>query len=162
MRPSYLQGIAALMAASGTAVARNLTAARPRATGDIIPYTEIRCTGTELDKEAITEAKEYAVRWGRHSVVPQRSVVWWNDHANTVSVWICNCKHVHNDPVRRDELDEAQDLIYAECGMYQSGWVWSKPWDKGFNFEPMSERAGKRRGEICPPNCLTHPESLVI
>ncbi|KAI3322950.1 hypothetical protein HD806DRAFT_536130 [Xylariaceae sp. AK1471] len=80
-------------------------------------------------------------------------------HAETdqnVTWYICNCKLFWFDRVPRAELDDAESILDKKCGPNQSGWVWSKKWQKGFNVVPTDwfEHQVKEELNFCPKGCL--------
>ncbi|KAI1304373.1 hypothetical protein F5Y03DRAFT_358369 [Xylaria venustula] len=124
-----------------------------------IPVTMKKCMGHNLSKQNFLSAKEKMIAWSenRGKVVPgwyhaesyptpKSGVTWYN----------CNCKFFYADSVPRSELDQVQKILEAECGKWQSGWVWSKAWEKGYNVVPTEwfRATLDAKQPICPPSCF--------
>ncbi|KAK5635326.1 hypothetical protein RRF57_011038 [Xylaria bambusicola] len=133
-----------------------------------IPVTSKKCMGDQLEKEYFLGAKESMITWsdlgGR--VVPGfyygkscpediGSTACCQEDEKGVTWYVCNCKLIWQDPVPRWELDEVQSILNETCGEWQSGWVWSKKWEKGYNVVPKQwyKVRVKDHLQICPPGC---------
>ncbi|KAI3316490.1 hypothetical protein HD806DRAFT_542177 [Xylariaceae sp. AK1471] len=79
---------------------------------------------------------------------------WRADLSYGAAVWVCNCKLTYNDPVRLAELDEAQAIVYAECGEAMVGWVWSKMREKVLSIDRSHPPA--REAEPRAPDTGVH------
>ena len=149
MRFSLLRTALTLLAASRLAAAERK--------GEVIPVSMWGCTGKTLNGSDVKVALKEAVKWGKHWRVMPREVEWWD--GDEATWWICNCKIFDSDPVVDNELWDVLDILEQECGTrYQSGWVWSKRWNKGFNLATIDDRRSVDDGDhddLCPRGCLS-------
>ncbi|KAI0426698.1 hypothetical protein F5Y09DRAFT_350990 [Xylaria sp. FL1042] len=149
---------------------RNITATISNSTSDIPPYetsgsqpkipvTMKKCMGHNLSEQNYLRAKENMVEWSERrngKVYPGSAhAESYPDKKSGVTWYVCNCKWLYADKVPRWELDYAQQILDIECGKWQSGWVWSKKWDKGYNVVPTKwYKAHEAIEKICPPHCF--------
>ncbi|KAI0426857.1 hypothetical protein F5Y09DRAFT_345298 [Xylaria sp. FL1042] len=134
-----------------------------------IPVGLMKCMGhnmTARKDDWLTTKMNFTTWFGPkvNSVEPRgyESQTWPCHNGPGVTWYICNCKYFHADKGPLWELDEVERLLREKCGPWQSGWVWSGKWQKGYNivpsewFRPREHDmiyAGKG-DRICPPNCL--------
>ncbi|KAI1346438.1 hypothetical protein F5Y01DRAFT_321712 [Xylaria sp. FL0043] len=135
-----------------------------------IPVHMMRCMGHNMTsrRQDWLYAKENLTAWSliKDNYVSQRTYygeTWPCPNNLGVTWYICNCKSFHADKVPRWELDEVQRLLAEKCGPWQSGWVWSQRWQKGYNVVPSEwylprhdsmwyKVKGPQR--LCPHNCI--------
>lgn len=151
----WLSAACIILLNMSTATAQNITRpdpSPPHLLSHLIPDPTVGCTGVTLNPENLEVAKEKAVRWGRSHHVASRAFQQWS--YGNATVWICNCKHAHPDPVREAELNSTFQILDEECGPNQSGWVWSKKWQKGFNRDDPSPWRYVKKAQFCPSFCI--------
>lgn len=157
MRLSLSSAVGAILVTLAAAAPHNVTdthisgrtGAATSVTEHVLPDAKIRCTGTgNLNATDVEMAKENAVRWGLEESVGKRMTLAWF-HGDT-ALWICNCKKLRDDPVRRTELDEVLALLGDFCGPNQSGWVWSHKWKKGFGLNTRKNYRHTLDVKKCP------------
>ncbi|TGJ81873.1 hypothetical protein E0Z10_g6890 [Xylaria hypoxylon] len=162
--------ISALSAiATSAAIPRNTTAAISNSTAESpphetpdsqrhIPVEMKKCMGHNLSEEYYLGAKENMVTWAYEKKITPTNLhaEHYPDNRHGVTWYICNCKIIFADEVPAWELDEVQQILAAECGEWQSGWVWSKKWQKGYNVVPTDWYMDKveKLENLCPPGCL--------
>ncbi|KAI1384922.1 uncharacterized protein F4822DRAFT_377597 [Hypoxylon trugodes] len=119
----------------------------------MIPVTSIECTASDLEPDATRKARAELVKWGEDHMVPPkclrraevRDTVWY----------VCNCKLTYADPLPKDELQKAEELLFKKCGPFRSGAVWSREWDKMYKILPTEVVANVTfPAEMCPPGCV--------
>ncbi|KAI3342271.1 hypothetical protein F4824DRAFT_512023 [Ustulina deusta] len=118
-----------------------------------IPVYAIGCWQDRIDDGEIAEASRKLKDWGENKLI--RAGDWHGEEHSLAGVWVCNCKHFYNDHVVAWELDEALERLHDSCGKNQAGWVWSRKWQKRFNYG--SARFMKKKGLFtgkCPLFCL--------
>ncbi|KAJ8122522.1 hypothetical protein ONZ43_g1302 [Nemania bipapillata] len=104
----------------------------------VIPFSKIGCWEDKLNLGDVRIAKEKLIEWGREYPIPAGK--WAGRHSHLAAVWICNCKHFYKDRVDAAEVNEAQALIRDYCGgPTASGWVWSRQWQKSWNFLSLGQ-----------------------
>ncbi|KAI2611280.1 uncharacterized protein GGS25DRAFT_519582 [Hypoxylon fragiforme] len=127
-----------------------------------IPVSHSACTSWALPAARIRSAIGDIITWGDtptpafpHPVPKLIEPRTW--HLATVAnatAYVCNCKWEHYDPVPADEMWEFYYRLVAMCGHGQSGWLFSKKWDKGFAVAATDWVEGmKPQLRICPPYC---------
>ncbi|KAI1758307.1 hypothetical protein F4782DRAFT_477329 [Xylaria castorea] len=124
-----------------------------------IPVAMMKCMGDKFEKLNYLGAKNNMIDWSATggAVMPGAyHSESFPDNRFGVTWYICNCKYFHKDKAPRWELDEVQRLLEEKCGEWQSGWVWSKKWEKGFNVVPTDWLRYKLEDgkDICPPHCF--------
>ncbi|KAI1423350.1 hypothetical protein F5Y12DRAFT_798579 [Xylaria sp. FL1777] len=154
----------------------NTTTAIPTPTGDIdtykkkpgehhqIPVTSTKCMGHNLTDQRVNyfHAKWKLIEWQDkpgHWVPP--GLYHYEsapDNYTGVTWYICNCKYFYPDKAPAWELDQVQQILDDQCGQFQSGWVWSKKWEKGYNVVPTEwfkpRLRIQRKKPICPRGCF--------
>ncbi|KAI0905789.1 hypothetical protein F4823DRAFT_632362 [Ustulina deusta] len=164
MRIAFLIGALGAITTS-SALPWNTTAAISNFTGGIQPYGHRgipvnmkKCMGDTLSKKNYLTAKQLLVVWseaGGYIHPGGVQAMSYPGTKNAVTWYVCNCKLLHWDRVPEWELDDVQRILEEACGEWQSGWVWSKKWQKGFNVVPTewykNQIANDKR--ICPPHC---------
>lgn len=153
MKISILVGVAAATVGLAAPLEANGTEKHDLQARSFIPVSEVKCTGYNLDVRDVEVAKFKMMRWDLHG-----NKVWergfHSEWYGSTCWYICNCKNTWRDGTPIKELDEAQRLIVEKCGEGHSGYVWSQPWNKGYNIA-SSEAVGKAKvKEICPYGCL--------
>ncbi|KAI0971042.1 hypothetical protein F4678DRAFT_433536 [Xylaria arbuscula] len=123
-----------------------------------IPVATKKCLGHKLSKKNFLSGKEQMIAWSEHggTVVPGgRHAESYPNATSGVTWYNCNCKYFYFDSVPRSELDQVQKILEGECGKWQSGWVWSKEWEKGYNVVPTEwfRAALDSNQPVCPPAC---------
>ncbi|KAI1274568.1 hypothetical protein F5Y07DRAFT_401256 [Xylaria sp. FL0933] len=90
--------------------------------------------------------------WGAlHKLGPAS---YHGEQHGVAAVWVCNCKHFHDDHVVPKEQDEAEYFIQKQCGP-RGGWVWSKKWQKRINFGAARlMHSHELYSGKCPKYCL--------
>ncbi|TRX95510.1 hypothetical protein FHL15_003468 [Xylaria flabelliformis] len=126
--------------------------------GRHIPVAMMKCMGDKLDEMNYLTAKQNMFDWSDDGGYVKAGSMHFESYPNNytgVTWYICNCKWWNDDRVPRWELDSVQRILEAKCGEWQSGWVWSKRWDKGFNVVPTKwfRHNLEHGGRICPPHC---------
>ncbi|KAI0802168.1 hypothetical protein GGR55DRAFT_667218 [Xylaria sp. FL0064] len=134
-----------------------------------IPVKMMKCMGHNMTsrRQDWLYAKENLTTWSlkKGNYVSQRTYyaeTWPCPNILGVTWYICNCKSFHADKVPQWELDEVQRLLGEKCGPWQSGWVWSQRWQKGYNVVPSEwyiprnlYYEDRHRGQrLCPHNCV--------
>ncbi|KAF2967791.1 hypothetical protein GQX73_g5772 [Xylaria multiplex] len=128
-----------------------------------IPVAMIECMGHNLSEQDYLGAKEAMLTWAEnsadHIVPPGNYEAFWYPNVTQgegVTWYICNCKLVARDKIPRWEIDEVQETLEEKCGKWQSGWVWSKKWEKGYNVVPTSWFRTKylHYDRVCPKRCF--------
>ncbi|KAI1354499.1 hypothetical protein F5Y01DRAFT_273011 [Xylaria sp. FL0043] len=145
-----------------TAISSSISNISPYETLDSppqIPVTMKRCTGHKLSEQNYLRAKEQMIEWSEcrdGKIYPGSAhTESYPDKKSGATWYVCNCKWLYADKVPRWELDYAQQILETECGKWQSGWVWSKKWDKGYNVVPTEWfKAHEVIEQICPPHCF--------
>ncbi|KAI8944171.1 hypothetical protein F4801DRAFT_585703 [Xylaria longipes] len=169
MRVSFiLSALGAITTSS--ALPWNTTAAISNITGDVQPYKTpsdhhqipvamTKCLGFTFSKQNYLGAKENMISWSeeKEGVYPGAyHAESYPDSMFGVTWYLCNCKNIHVDKAPRWELDEVQRILEEKCGKWQSGWVWSKKWEKGYNVVPTDwfRYQLEDHKDICPPHCF--------
>ncbi|KAI1820176.1 hypothetical protein F4861DRAFT_545901 [Xylaria intraflava] len=118
----------------------------------IIPVHKIGCYPDVINEADITLARLKLQIWGRTHKVGLG--MYHGEKYNESAVWVCNCKHFYKDHIVEEELDEARELIKGECGEIVAGWVWSKKWQKSWNYGTAEEMDSDYYGDKCPQFCV--------
>ncbi|KAH8163628.1 hypothetical protein CIB48_g4597 [Xylaria polymorpha] len=151
MRITLLLGALSAIIVSTAMALNDTTAAAPTFAVDIqahhpkpsgprkIPVTMMKCTNHILSEEDYLGAKEKMISWSANGgrVYPgSYQAKGFPDDRSGATWYLCNCKGAWADKAPRWELDYVQQILEEKCGKWQSGWVWSKKWQKGFNIAP--------------------------
>ncbi|XXG94220.1 hypothetical protein Hte_000473 [Hypoxylon texense] len=122
---------------------------------DIIPVTDVTCSGTQLDPDDFVEVRNKMIEWGLQYKLSSRCMKFLTVGESTY--FVCNCKWFHWDPLPREEIMEVERLLYDKCGPWQSGIVFSKKWKKAYEIQPKAlwDTALKKEWpaqHVCPPS----------
>ncbi|KAI1363833.1 hypothetical protein F5Y08DRAFT_340299 [Xylaria arbuscula] len=126
----------------------------------VIRFSKMGCWDMKLDYNNLIKATEKLKDWGKQKgkKIPAGGVrgqdqVW-------EAAWICNCKHFYKDHAPAAEIDEAFRIVNQTChhgsdGTMNGGWVWSKKWQKSWNFGTANLMYDIIPGSYkCPKFCL--------
>ncbi|KAF2963030.1 hypothetical protein GQX73_g10535 [Xylaria multiplex] len=124
-----------------------------------VPVEGTTCTGYALDKENFLSAKNNLIAWSDNGGrVKGKSfhAEMYPDYKSGVTWYICNCKWFAKDKALKWEIDDVEKILAEKCGELQSGWVWSKKWQKRFSVMPTDwyMDALLHAGPLCPPRCI--------
>ncbi|KAI1090644.1 hypothetical protein F5B19DRAFT_462295 [Rostrohypoxylon terebratum] len=98
-----------------------------------IPIKQIKCTTYELAPFDVIAAREKLAYWGLTHKVPGQSMK--KARSNDVVWYVCNCKYNQEYKLAMDELVEAEDALFKQCGDWRSGWVWDQEWNKYYQIQ---------------------------
>ncbi|KAI1342247.1 hypothetical protein F5Y15DRAFT_374650 [Xylariaceae sp. FL0016] len=122
-----------------------------------IPWADYGCYGTTMSSWELNRAMIQFMVWAGSNRVPAKG--WHGEVWNHTAVWVCNCQMWYDHPVPDWELEDAQQIISRGCGDEAAGWLWSKQWQKAYNYGssvdymPRGLDHWKNKGPLCPKNC---------
>ncbi|KAI0102803.1 hypothetical protein GGR51DRAFT_562258 [Nemania sp. FL0031] len=124
-----------------------------------IPVEQARCYGDSLNKDWYLGSRNNLTEWSLHTkgVSPGRhhAEIYPETEMFGVTWYVCNCKYIHHQKVLAWELEDVQRILNEKCGEYQSGYVWSGKWSKGYsvvtNYWYIQRILNRER--LCPIKC---------
>ncbi|KAI0843562.1 hypothetical protein F5Y06DRAFT_255271 [Hypoxylon sp. FL0890] len=118
-----------------------------------IPVSHAGCSGWGLQVWEIVDSIQKLVDWSDNGGgLIEKSVHY--EISGYASAYACNCKWKYTDKVPMREMREFYERLVSYCGYGQSGWIFSKKWEKGFAVEPKCKVDMTRPiANLCPPWC---------
>ncbi|KAI2624539.1 hypothetical protein GGS26DRAFT_202626 [Hypomontagnella submonticulosa] len=122
--------------------------------GWVIPVSHAACTNWDLSTSEIRITVQMTIDWsnGGGKVVPRN---FHKEIHGVAALYLCNCKWDWFDRAPRSEMAEFYERLVDMCGNGQSGWIFSKKWEKGYAVATKNYvLLPPTRENLCPPRCL--------
>ncbi|KAI0385476.1 hypothetical protein F5Y04DRAFT_186351 [Hypomontagnella monticulosa] len=121
--------------------------------GWVIPVSHQACTNWDLSVSEIRTVFQMTIDWSRGGGKVQPRT-YHKEVFGISSLYLCNCKWDYWDRAPENEMNEFYERLVDMCGEGQSGWIFSKAWDKGYAVATKNYvLLWPTRKNLCPPRC---------
>ncbi|KAI1388628.1 uncharacterized protein F4822DRAFT_443511 [Hypoxylon trugodes] len=119
----------------------------------VIPVSHTGCTDWPLQVDKMKVAVQNMIEWNDNGGEVEPRWLHAEIHGH-VGVYQCNCKWMYYDKAPASEMWEFFDRLEDECGVGQSGWIFSEEWEKGWAIATAKYIQTTSPPErLCPEYC---------